>query len=1137
MSDLLGLEEGQGDGIEELLDLDQVVLTGLGEGHFNCVLPEPQHSICTSHGTHDCLCHGLMEDYAFDFPKPQIGLVEPDYSKFEDWIPRFIRPDKPCDYCRSKRLDCYLQRGARTCTPCRSLFRCCSLENSNTLESTNYVNKHAGTFLDTLHSVDENTSKDQGTFAGVTTLMSKEGYGSGTSTPVRADDGPGSTKRNGIRFPRHAVKILRDWLDSHADHPYPTEEEKVELEQRTELQPSQVANWLANARRRKKVTDRPKAHMSPSLRPSTPALPIPGAAERPWEELNPFERWQNSPPEHEPASITDIAHAVATTHPLGVSETASPSSASRHKRSSNGSGHCATSVTSLGTSAAHSSSKSASSAAFSQGSSQSFGSYGSFNSSLAGKRDRRRRRRPAPNASRKLTSDKKRVFQCTFCTDTFNSKYDWTRHEKSLHLSLEKWICAPLGPTIVDPLTNTKKCVYCDAQDPSHDHIEHHSHRQCEDKGLDARIFYRKDHLRQHLRLMHGCEMTTFMELWKSTAVNINSRCGFCAQRFSVWQERIDHITAHFKAGVRMSDWKGCRGLDPAVAAQVTNAMPPYLIGIESASVMPFSATDKGSWQQCMISHEDAHGEKITVAGKQVSDLPMCDTEHGSTCWEILTVRLGKYANEMAQAGVVLTDEMLQCQARVISFDSDDSWNQTPADNPEWLDLFKKAQGLNFIPSHIGGQGVQIPEDLETYGDLGLRIPFAVQLQAYKQSQTGGQTPPDDLSPEAYREALTGRAHFRDSFARMHEEGRLLDEDFTCGHEERKLNIADISWLDGVEHGSSPRYRRWCSSELPLELLKPTAFSAGAGAGPSGAGASSNAAGLWKSLVDLGNRPPASTRTPYDAATAVGTVPALGRLEEADQEPCTLPNCIGADPHGTKPRHCMSRYCHPGSQAAGRAQSLDNRSLEALARLEPPLTGLVDNKAAGKAHKHGYLPRHRLELSPEMSRHFATTTGAWVDSGTMPETRYTQFQPPSLTNQHTISTGALMEFLGDDLGGCLPFSNDANTSEIPLPNAFGGVDWMDVEGVPLEDPAFMGELEELIAATTAPGDASGQAAATTWDDSVLFPSTAFGHAEGMQGMMEPGGDDTDFDFGDMTFDAAFDMPMDGGSLSCDPRQL
>jgi hypothetical protein len=132
---------------------------------------------------------------------------------------------------------------------------------------------------------------------------------------VRPDDAPGSSKRNGIRFPRHAVKVLRDWLDAHSDNPYPTEKEKVELERQTELQPAQIANWLANARRRRKVTERAKKPISsPSLRPTTPAIDIP-VPDKPWDELNPFERWQNSPPEHEPASITDIANAVAnSTH-------------------------------------------------------------------------------------------------------------------------------------------------------------------------------------------------------------------------------------------------------------------------------------------------------------------------------------------------------------------------------------------------------------------------------------------------------------------------------------------------------------------------------------------------------------------------------------------------------------------------------------------------------------------------------------------------------------------------------------------------------------------------------------------------------------------------------------------------------
>lgn len=101
-----------------------------------------------------------------------------------------------------------------------------------------------------------------------------------------------------------------------------------------------------------------------------------------------------------------------------------------------------------------------------------------------------------------------------------------------------------------------------------------------------------------------------------------------------------------------------------------------------------------------------------------------------TTPWETTTVKLGSFAKEMTQNGRILTDEMLQAHARCLVYGSDDTWNQTCADNAEWLDLFKKAHGLDFIPSTVGGSGLQIPEDLETYTDLGLRIPFDVQLKA-----------------------------------------------------------------------------------------------------------------------------------------------------------------------------------------------------------------------------------------------------------------------------------------------------------------------------------------------------------------------------------------------------------------------
>ncbi|EME46435.1 hypothetical protein DOTSEDRAFT_78718, partial [Dothistroma septosporum NZE10] len=634
----------------------RVPLTTEPAAQLDCCPMHPDAAICA--------CNGFTEHWDLHepaVPESAVEPIEPDYSRFENWIPRFVRPEKPCDYCRQRRLDCYMQRGEPSCNACINLFRECSFAKSGTLESMNWAgDNNRGTLLDTLHLIDEDACKEHGTFTGIKPLKSR-----GTGNYNFKDDVPGSTKRNGIRFPRQAVKVLRDWLDAHVDNPYPTEEEKGELEKQTELKPNQIANWLANARRRRKATGRakPKLHMSPSLRPSSAPMDVPRLPKKPWDELNPLERWKHSPPENEPATITDIANAVANSEYLENGISASPStlghSSKRRQCSSNDSGFSnrrAPSTTSQET--GQTSSLSASSAAFSNSnvSSQStHGSFSSFNSSLAGKKDRRRRRRPNALAmGRKQSDDRKRIFQCTFCTDTFKSKYDWTRHEKSLHLSLEKWICAPNGPTITDQESGDKQCVYCDLHNPSSDHIETHNHRQCEDKGLDARTFYRKDHLRQHLRLMHGCEMTTAMDSWKSIAVNINCRCGFCAQRFTVWQERVDHLTAHYKAGARMVDWKGCRGLDPAVAAQVTNAMPPYLIGMETVTPNPFSATNRATWQMgnvCANGDAPGHGQALASA-LALNEGAGCDRK--ATCWEILTIGLGKYAREMSEKGIVM---------------------------------------------------------------------------------------------------------------------------------------------------------------------------------------------------------------------------------------------------------------------------------------------------------------------------------------------------------------------------------------------------------------------------------------------------------------------------------------------------
>jgi hypothetical protein len=411
--------------------------------------------------------------------------------------------------------------------------------------------------------------------------------------------------------------------------------------------------------------------------------------------------------------------------------------------------------------------------AYSHGSRHSLGSMNSLKS-----KEKRRRRRLPTRLPKDAEKDAPRPFQCTFCTDRFKSKYDWSRHEKSLHLSLEKWICAPLGEVVADTTTGKSKCVYCGELEPTKDHLATHNHSACEEKGLESRTFYRKDHLRQHLRLMHDVKMTPAMDSWKSEAQYIKSRCGFCAMEFDKWQDRVDHLSKEFRNGADMKNWKGCRGLDASVAIHVTNAMPPYLIANESKSPFPFSATDKNSCsvrlqdETCAINHllltnaqrmpvmlgsqdleyllpnttnlSDSYqggGQDVgpiilhNTTAQDYSSSESPDSHPHATCWEILTLRLGRFAREHIEkhgAGTV-TDEMLQKEARIILYgEPDDPWHQTAADNPEWLNLFKKAHGIDHSiqvpgmyidnPDMVGLilMGTGVHSQHEIYEDLGL---------------------------------------------------------------------------------------------------------------------------------------------------------------------------------------------------------------------------------------------------------------------------------------------------------------------------------------------------------------------------------------------------------------------------------
>ncbi|GMF70095.1 unnamed protein product [Aspergillus oryzae] len=464
-------------------------------------------------------------------------------------------------------------------------------------------------------------------------------------------------RRKSRRFSTTAVSIMQSWLAQHQDYPYPTEQEKEQLGRETGLDVTQISNWFTNARRRRTVGTGP----TPQAHHADNSL------------LSPLERWQNSPPESEPAATSDILRALEDIPHTSDGSVTYP--AHRNAVSSN-----------------------SSSASFVIGApsissyehSQSSGSDISFKRSsrtsqrpptpnINARPRRRRRKPPHPNETwNKRKSKGQRPYQCTFCSDTFNTKYDWQRHEKALHLPVDRWICAPQGGLV--EVDGAHVCTFCQAPDVDFNHLETHGYLACREKSLDQRTFTRKDHLRQHLRLTHNVDYHPSMEQWRDSLTRIKSRCGFCEARFETWPERVDHVADHFKKGADMIQWKGCWGFEPGITKLVENAMPPYLVGQERQTMDPWKTTDA-----------------LATGGNEV--LPVTnDVPNALSRYVDLRRDLIVYMREQAALGNHVTDQMVQDKAREIAYGSNDPFDQTYADNPKWVTSLRQEAELMSVP-------------------------------------------------------------------------------------------------------------------------------------------------------------------------------------------------------------------------------------------------------------------------------------------------------------------------------------------------------------------------------------------------------------------------------------------------------
>ncbi|KAH7136139.1 hypothetical protein B0J11DRAFT_611961 [Dendryphion nanum] len=392
---------------------------------------------------------------------------------------------------------------------------------------------------------------------------------------------PASAKRKGpnTRIPLEARQMLEE---EFAANPYPCGWEIDIIAHQANLDAKRVRNWFNNARARKKapVTEEITVDMpNESTRSLATKLSV-ESLETLSKEVEtgvlvpqpPLAVYLASSYREEAADLAAIQAAIRS-EPLS-------SRADTFHDSSSGSrigrpGSVITSVASTDSSAPTTFTTS---------------SRGSNISSFG--RDRRRGRRRmtwknSPYSRAKVngvddsgTPTQGLPFFCTFCPRAFKTKYEWIRHEDSVHALRTTWICCNTNPRD-EPFLH---CPFCGHKHPDDIHLASHKYQQCRNKPETQRTFYRRDHFVQHLHHVHfanvrhpaaklGCQtkLTTpsghdygckdLAMKWRRFGAPMRAddpmlHCGFCGLKAEDWDSRCNHVAEHLiSGGFDRSSW------------------------------------------------------------------------------------------------------------------------------------------------------------------------------------------------------------------------------------------------------------------------------------------------------------------------------------------------------------------------------------------------------------------------------------------------------------------------------------------------------------------------------------------------------------------------------------------------------
>ncbi|KAF2965080.1 hypothetical protein GQX73_g8472 [Xylaria multiplex] len=386
------------------------------------------------------------------------------------------QPVAPCSHCRRYRLRCFVLQTtshnpnpARSCSSCVALFQDCSLAEQAKRPACDFETPQP--VIGRLHGIPD---------VEFDPLLHPLVQGEVLSNATYST----SNKRSHSRSVRK-TQPLRDWLSTHIDHPYPSEEERARLVEQSGLSKTQVIDWFTNARRRQRLSSRSSRRV---FRQGSP-MPSP-----PFSSMSPLERWRRSPPDREPVSAAIIERAISESLD-GAGDLDLAYAAGWNSLPSSTGGDLAADVSEP---SFYQNSDSASSC-YSLGSADSRSMFSSATHSAEGHGD---------NSAR---SNIVGTFSCITCGRVFKKKSDMRRHVASIHRTgRTRWVCAnpiPAGlPNYVWRMNQTQpECALCGQPSPGEDHFQSHEFESCGKRPVEDRTFLRKDHLWQHLYKFHGC--------------------------------------------------------------------------------------------------------------------------------------------------------------------------------------------------------------------------------------------------------------------------------------------------------------------------------------------------------------------------------------------------------------------------------------------------------------------------------------------------------------------------------------------------------------------------------------------------------------------------------------------------------